>query len=200
MFPGDQVPLGILSAWEPCGGILCANIPMTYRAISKIVKNSASRKKSTIPSQVPSTHGLPQNGSHWIQLQDSQSLGDVGPSTGRWGFPMQPASKRAQLFPGRLLMFTVPYSLTITCEQESYCARWSFTFHSYWIFFWSNVSVARIATAPLTFGIGRLYRGPGPTDPARLCWSTMDVFNYHNVDGYRPAKPLLKYLGKQWGR
>jgi hypothetical protein len=30
---GHLVPLGILSAWEPCGGILCANLPITYTTL-----------------------------------------------------------------------------------------------------------------------------------------------------------------------
>ncbi len=36
---GDGVPLGILSAWEPLGGIFCANLPIIYRALVTMLRN-----------------------------------------------------------------------------------------------------------------------------------------------------------------
>ncbi|GAP83770.1 putative integral membrane pth11-like protein [Rosellinia necatrix] len=35
----EEVPLGILSALEPCGAILCANLPILYRTISRGYKH-----------------------------------------------------------------------------------------------------------------------------------------------------------------
>ncbi|KAK9619045.1 hypothetical protein V6Z94_006064 [Aspergillus fumigatus] len=38
-FTWDGVPLGILSAWEPLGGIFCANLPVIYRAVVTMLWN-----------------------------------------------------------------------------------------------------------------------------------------------------------------
>ncbi|KAI0173307.1 hypothetical protein GGR52DRAFT_380592 [Hypoxylon sp. FL1284] len=43
----SEVPLGILSAWEPCGGILCANLPLVYRVMAKGITQIRSTVKST---------------------------------------------------------------------------------------------------------------------------------------------------------
>ncbi|KAI1135058.1 hypothetical protein F5Y05DRAFT_190816 [Hypoxylon sp. FL0543] len=42
-----EVPLGILSAWEPCGGILCANLPLIYRALVRGLKQISSTVRSS---------------------------------------------------------------------------------------------------------------------------------------------------------
>ncbi|KAI6084839.1 hypothetical protein F4821DRAFT_165286 [Hypoxylon rubiginosum] len=42
-----EVPLGILSAWEPCGGILCANLPLVYRAMVRGISQIRSTMKSS---------------------------------------------------------------------------------------------------------------------------------------------------------
>lgn len=42
-----EVPLGILSAWEPCGGILCANLPLIYRALVRGIKQISSTVKTS---------------------------------------------------------------------------------------------------------------------------------------------------------
>ncbi|PKX99671.1 putative integral membrane protein PTH11-like [Aspergillus novofumigatus IBT 16806] len=36
---GAGVPLGILSAWEPLGGIFCANLPIIYRPVVTMSRN-----------------------------------------------------------------------------------------------------------------------------------------------------------------
>ncbi|KAI2640840.1 hypothetical protein GGS26DRAFT_179833 [Hypomontagnella submonticulosa] len=38
----SEVPLGILSALEPCGGILCANLPLIYRSLVRGIKQLSS--------------------------------------------------------------------------------------------------------------------------------------------------------------
>lgn len=73
--PGDEVPLGILSAWEPCGGILCANIPIIYRAFTKTRENPAKRSLDL------SNHNMPHEGSKWIPLRESRSFGGFGAQT-----------------------------------------------------------------------------------------------------------------------
>lgn len=50
-FTWEMTGLGILSAWEPCGGILCANLPVVYRYIIQI----ASQLKASIVNS--SDHG-----------------------------------------------------------------------------------------------------------------------------------------------
>lgn len=76
-FSGDEVPLGILSAWEPCGGILCANIPMIYRAFSKMVENPSSGSTATSQSLDSGNHKRPHDGSNWLPLDESRSIGGV---------------------------------------------------------------------------------------------------------------------------
>ncbi|KAI1260364.1 hypothetical protein F5Y18DRAFT_405736 [Xylariaceae sp. FL1019] len=44
----QEVPLGILSAWEPCGAILCANLPVIYRTLHE----KASRMKASLQSSI----------------------------------------------------------------------------------------------------------------------------------------------------
>lgn len=72
---GDEVPLGILSAWEPCSGILCANIPITYRAAAAVVghirlhERTLKRKDSELVDQQQS-NGEEQ----WLPLEDSRRL------------------------------------------------------------------------------------------------------------------------------
>ncbi|KAL5358589.1 hypothetical protein BJX96DRAFT_146823 [Aspergillus floccosus] len=41
-FTWAGVPLGILSAWEPLGGIFCANLPVIYRAVVTMLRNLKS--------------------------------------------------------------------------------------------------------------------------------------------------------------
>jgi hypothetical protein len=39
MTTGHLVPLALMSVWEPCGGILCANLPLTYRTLKRGVRH-----------------------------------------------------------------------------------------------------------------------------------------------------------------
>jgi hypothetical protein len=52
------VPLGILSAWEPLGGIFCANLPIIYRAVVNMLRNvkdsvSGQRSQTRNPGSKP---------------------------------------------------------------------------------------------------------------------------------------------------
>ncbi|KAI1097940.1 hypothetical protein F4804DRAFT_145547 [Jackrogersella minutella] len=68
-----EVPLGILSAWEPCGGILCANLPLIYRALVRGIKQirstvRTSRSRSRDLSARPRSPYL-----DWTRLTNSAS-------------------------------------------------------------------------------------------------------------------------------
>ncbi|PHH65380.1 hypothetical protein CDD81_2484 [Ophiocordyceps australis] len=70
--------LGILSAWEPCGGILCANLPVIYRPIIDLFKRAAStfRKSSDIdPETANSAKEYPVThlNHDWRRLDNSSS-------------------------------------------------------------------------------------------------------------------------------
>ncbi|KAL4905500.1 hypothetical protein BDW74DRAFT_167725 [Aspergillus multicolor] len=41
-----RVPLGILSVWEPLGGILCANLPISYKPLSAAFRSLTGRSSS----------------------------------------------------------------------------------------------------------------------------------------------------------
>ncbi|KAI1503837.1 hypothetical protein F5X99DRAFT_373588 [Biscogniauxia marginata] len=74
-----EVPLGILSAWEPCGGILCANLPVVYRYF---VEKFKGIKASTVGFSQPKSPGI--RSSHlygkdngypdWLPLNESGGL------------------------------------------------------------------------------------------------------------------------------
>ncbi|GFF25556.1 hypothetical protein IFM61606_09489 [Aspergillus udagawae] len=55
-FTWAGVPLGILSAWEPLGGIFCANLPIIYRAVVTMLRNL----KGSVSGQ-PSRTGDPNS-------------------------------------------------------------------------------------------------------------------------------------------
>lgn len=48
---GDEASLGILSAWEPCGAILCANLPHIYRHLVIIKDTIQTTVKSVTHSR-----------------------------------------------------------------------------------------------------------------------------------------------------
>lgn len=50
---GDEASFGILSAWEPCGAILCANLPPIYRHLVVI--------RDTLRSVVSHSHSQPRS-------------------------------------------------------------------------------------------------------------------------------------------
>ncbi|KAI1466976.1 uncharacterized protein F4812DRAFT_72321 [Daldinia caldariorum] len=67
----SEVTLGILSAWEPCGSILCANLPLVYKplvhGIQKVrssIKSSRSRSRDIGARLPPSYHD-------WTRLDSS---------------------------------------------------------------------------------------------------------------------------------
>ncbi|KAI1078219.1 hypothetical protein F5B20DRAFT_571714 [Whalleya microplaca] len=70
----DETPLGILSAWEPCGGILCANLPLIYRAMLR----GLSQIRSTVRSSRSRSHDVngqlyPHNSLYhdWTELNNN---------------------------------------------------------------------------------------------------------------------------------
>ena len=79
--PGVGVPLGIMSVFEPLGGILSANLPITY----VIFANSFRKMRSTFSSGLkPRGRGLSQSSNNrfargqdvedrWIQLDQQAS-------------------------------------------------------------------------------------------------------------------------------
>ncbi|KAH7029352.1 uncharacterized protein B0I36DRAFT_423020 [Microdochium trichocladiopsis] len=72
-FTWEMTGLGILSAWEPCGGILCANLPVVYRYIvqvasqlkASIAQCSAQGEVKTHSSVSPSQRLMQHD---WVQL------------------------------------------------------------------------------------------------------------------------------------
>ncbi|KAL2866652.1 putative integral membrane protein PTH11-like [Aspergillus lucknowensis] len=56
-FTWAGVPLGILSTWEPVGGIICANLPVTYKplaaAFRKVTGTSAAERSRRTSHQSP---------------------------------------------------------------------------------------------------------------------------------------------------
>ncbi|KAJ1325623.1 alpha-methylacyl-CoA racemase [Microdochium nivale] len=51
-FTWEMTGLGILSAWEPCGGILCANLPVVYRYLVQMANRvRASLVSASHPSE-----------------------------------------------------------------------------------------------------------------------------------------------------
>ncbi|KAI1765355.1 hypothetical protein GGR53DRAFT_529579 [Hypoxylon sp. FL1150] len=72
-----EVPLGILSAWEPCGGILCANLPLVYRAMVRGINQIRSTVKSSRSRTRTRTREIsvrPNSPYHaWTPLDNSSS-------------------------------------------------------------------------------------------------------------------------------
>ncbi|KAI1293351.1 hypothetical protein F5Y03DRAFT_374002 [Xylaria venustula] len=71
----EEVPLGILSALEPCGAILCANLPIIYRELMRVFKRIGGSVRDTKNSSSGSKEQLsPYSGSggqDWVQLDGS---------------------------------------------------------------------------------------------------------------------------------
>ncbi|KAL7917261.1 hypothetical protein ACQKWADRAFT_54236 [Trichoderma austrokoningii] len=91
-FTWDEASLGILSAWEPCGAILCANLPQIYRhlviikdKIQSTVKSVAhSRSSATASSSERRGGGYKGSLQHhdWAKLNTSDGLsGGTGGET-----------------------------------------------------------------------------------------------------------------------
>ncbi|KAI1749225.1 hypothetical protein F4782DRAFT_315051 [Xylaria castorea] len=65
-----EVPLGILSALEPGGAILCANLPIIYRELVRVFKRLGSRVRGTKDSgskEQSSSYGAAE-GKEWVQV------------------------------------------------------------------------------------------------------------------------------------
>ncbi|KAL2811857.1 hypothetical protein BJX63DRAFT_443827 [Aspergillus granulosus] len=65
-FTWAGVPLGILSVWEPLGGILCANLPISYHPLS-----SAFRKVTGLPTSSEWSNRTPSGPQSWYRLKHS---------------------------------------------------------------------------------------------------------------------------------
>ncbi|KAI0153018.1 hypothetical protein GGR57DRAFT_492467 [Xylariaceae sp. FL1272] len=76
----QEVPLGILSAWEPCGAILCANLPIIYRTLREMSsRTKASLQRSNTPRNNAGFRSTRQEDSgiiDWIRLDGSDNEGD----------------------------------------------------------------------------------------------------------------------------
>ncbi|OTB01132.1 hypothetical protein M426DRAFT_323781 [Hypoxylon sp. CI-4A] len=76
-----EVPLGILSAWEPCASILCANLPLIYRDLVRGLKHIRTSVGSSRASRYYS-RGIslqPVSSNHdWTRLSNSTSNNNSG--------------------------------------------------------------------------------------------------------------------------
>ncbi|KAI0422289.1 hypothetical protein F5X98DRAFT_387178 [Xylaria grammica] len=64
----EEVPLGILSALEPCGAILCANLPIIYREVIRSFKRLGSNVRSTKNASSGSKPYGGSAGQEWIRI------------------------------------------------------------------------------------------------------------------------------------
>ncbi|KAF4279875.1 hypothetical protein CNMCM8689_002986 [Aspergillus fumigatus] len=76
-FTWDGVPLGILSAWEPLGGIFCANLPVIYRAVVTMLWN-LKRLAPGRPSRTSDPNSQPYLGAE----QSHRAWGPIYHSSG----------------------------------------------------------------------------------------------------------------------
>ncbi|KAI1186707.1 hypothetical protein F5B17DRAFT_351684 [Nemania serpens] len=78
----NEVPLGILSALEPCGAILCANLPIIYRTIVNNVKNIGTNVRTSRHSRYGNSEPLsPYRGSEgqdWIRINAGGRKEELG--------------------------------------------------------------------------------------------------------------------------
>lgn len=72
---GTQVSLGILSAWEPCGGILGGNLPIVYKTMKGIFsgRGSASAPSDQKTGSTQESLGPKKKSVHcdWVRLDSS---------------------------------------------------------------------------------------------------------------------------------
>ncbi|KAL6862064.1 WD40-repeat-containing domain protein [Trichoderma novae-zelandiae] len=73
-FTWDEASLGILSAWEPCGAILCANLPPIYRHLVVIRDTLRASVRSVVTHSHPrsaatAVHGSDRRGGYKGSLQ-----------------------------------------------------------------------------------------------------------------------------------
>ncbi|KAI3328106.1 hypothetical protein HD806DRAFT_350269 [Xylariaceae sp. AK1471] len=78
----NEVPLGILSAWEPCGAILVANLPIIYRTVARGFKSIGSTVKSTrtagYSSKELSSPYKDTGSQDWARVNSSGNKGKTG--------------------------------------------------------------------------------------------------------------------------
>ncbi|KAI1428742.1 hypothetical protein F5Y12DRAFT_629300 [Xylaria sp. FL1777] len=86
----EEVPLGILSALEPCGAILCANLPVIYRELTRVFKRLGGRIRGTKTSSSGSKEQLSPYGAsgeqEWVRI-------DGGAPKKTPGFPRASATR-----------------------------------------------------------------------------------------------------------
>ncbi|PSR81811.1 hypothetical protein BD289DRAFT_489014 [Coniella lustricola] len=69
----DEVPLGVLSAWEPCSGILSANIPVTYRALADAFSCKRLHERELLrQNSETSENQSPAENDQWLQLENNR--------------------------------------------------------------------------------------------------------------------------------
>ncbi|KAI1801122.1 hypothetical protein F4811DRAFT_556131 [Daldinia bambusicola] len=66
-----EVPLGILSAWEPCGSILCANLPLVYKPLVHAIQKLRSSIKSSRSRSHDLGARLPPSYHDWTRLDSN---------------------------------------------------------------------------------------------------------------------------------
>ncbi|KAH9883508.1 hypothetical protein F4778DRAFT_801874 [Xylariomycetidae sp. FL2044] len=73
----NEVPLGILSAWEPCGGILCANLPLVYQVVIRAWRHVRSTVSSSKPqkSSAGSAGRYTNEYREWVRINHSGGVG-----------------------------------------------------------------------------------------------------------------------------
>ncbi|KAI1403563.1 hypothetical protein F4819DRAFT_495264 [Hypoxylon fuscum] len=77
----SEVPLGILSAWEPCGGILCANLPLIYRELARGVNHAIRSTVKTSRSRSRDLSTRPRSPYHaWTPLNNNASSNNCATS------------------------------------------------------------------------------------------------------------------------
>lgn len=108
IYLGYEVSLGILSAWEPCGGILCANLPVVYRVLvhgfeqikSAAARSSRSRSVAVGSGDAGDNNRRPDSQSplypDWTRLNHSgasDTTSQVSPKISAGGRPAEEASE-----------------------------------------------------------------------------------------------------------
>ncbi|KAK8058186.1 hypothetical protein PG994_008634 [Apiospora phragmitis] len=80
----EEVPLGILSAWEACMGVLCGNLPVVYRALKGFYVKLISGPRGQSQERISLQHGGSlQNSSHESHAGEIRSVGWAHLKSGR---------------------------------------------------------------------------------------------------------------------
>lgn len=82
--------MAILSCWEPCGGILCANLPIVYKSFVELLKQVGSTVGGGSRTQTKDSHSRAQSQSiiynndgvfsDWQRLNNSGIINDSKPA------------------------------------------------------------------------------------------------------------------------